>query len=96
MKIDKEKQNTELIDLRSISLMLEKKTNIKADKLNAVDQHSRRQKLECHGVPKSENEDIKKVVINISKVLGVNVEKHHISAAYKMPKRPIVSWENDI
>ena len=46
-----------------------------------------------HGVPESENQDIVKVVTNISKILEVSIEKHDISTAHGMSKCCLSHWK---
>lgn len=80
-------QTNKLKTLQSNSADLEKKSNSEAIKLDAIDQYSRRQNLEIHGVPIIENEDVIDIVCKISKLVGVKVEKKDISTAHRMPPK---------
>ena len=78
------KQSNELTILKSNSAELRQKT--KTVKIDEIDQYSRRLNLEFYGVPKVRDEDVPQIVVNLSKKLGVDIQKHDISTALRMPK----------
>ena len=59
-----------------------------ADKIDAVEQHGRRQNLEIVGVPGKEGEDTNKIVIEVAKLLQVEITDKHISTSHRLPVQP--------
>ena len=72
-------QSKELRTLSANSTKIEKKVETEAIKLDGIDQYSRRQNLEFHGVPQTNNENVVDIVVKIGKVLGVNINQNNIS-----------------
>ena len=64
------------------------KAKTEAIKLNGIDQYSRRQNLELHGVPQTSNENVVDIVVKIGKVLGVDTNQNDISTAHRLPQKP--------
>ena len=53
-------------------------------KIDVIGQYGRRQNLEFKGVPVTENENVTNTVIEISKLLGVEITKSDISTAHRL------------
>ena len=53
-------------------------------KIDVIEQYGRRQNLEFKGVPVTENENVTNTVIEISKLLGVEITKSDISTAHRL------------
>ena len=70
------------------STKIEKKAETEAIKLDGIDQYSRSQNLEFHGVSQTNNENIVNVVVKIGEVLGVDINQNDISTAYRLPQKP--------
>ena len=67
------KQAEKLKQLTENSVELEKRTETETYKLDQIEQHERRQNLEFHGISENANENVAKIVVYISKTLGVNI-----------------------
>jgi hypothetical protein len=61
-----------------------RETELKHDEL---EQYGRRNTVEVHGIPQIEHEHIPDHIINIGKVLNVNLEYSSIDACHRLPKR---------
>ena len=58
------------------------------DKLDEVEQYGRRQNLEIVGVPVQENEDTNALVIEVAKLLDIEVPPDQISTSHRLPINP--------
>ena len=56
--------------------------------LKNFEQYGRRQNLELHSIPKKEKEDASEVVVNISDLLGVELNQSDISIAHRLRSKP--------
>ena len=81
------KQSNELIRLKSNSAELKQKTKSETVKIDDIDQYSCRLNLDFHGVPEVRDEDVAQIVVNLCEKLDVDIKKHDILTAHRMPKR---------
>ena len=88
LKRENATQGNELRTLKTNSTKIEKKAETEAIKLDGIDQYSRRQNLEFHGVPQTNNENVINIVVKIGKVLGVDINQNDISTAHRLPQKP--------
>ena len=88
LKRENATQGNELWTLKTNSTKIEKKAETEAIKLDGIDQYSRRQNLEFHGVPQTSNENVINIVVKIGKVLGVDINQNDISSAHRLPQKP--------
>ena len=88
LKKENATQSKELRTLSANSTKIEKKAETEAIELYGIDQYSRRQNLEFHGVPQTSNENVVDIVVKIDKVLGVNINQNDISTAHRLPQKP--------
>ena len=58
------------------------------DKLDQAEQYGHRQNLEIVGVPVQENEDTNALVIEVGKLLDVEVPPDQISTSHRLPINP--------
>ena len=56
-------------------------------KIDVIEQYERRQHLEFKGLPVTENENVTNTVIEISKLLGVEITKSDISTAHHLASK---------
>ena len=89
LKKENATQGNELRTLKTNFTKLEKKAETEAIKLDGIDQYSRRQNLEFHGVPQTSNENVINIVVKIGKVLGVDINQNDISTAHRLPQNLI-------
>ena len=59
-----------------------------ADKIDAVEQYGRRQNLEIVGVSEKKGEVTNKIVIEVAKLLQVEITDEHISTSHRLPVGP--------
>ena len=88
------KRNEEISDLKSQAAALktqEIKDSIKVDEL---EQYGRRQNLEIVGVPEKEDENTNAVVLEVAKMLDVDIMSSHISTFHRLPKKTASSRNN--
>ena len=85
LKKENATQSKELRTLSANSTKTEKKADTDAIKLDGIDQYSRRQNLEFHGVPQTSNENVVDIVVKIGKVLGVDINQNDSSTAHRLP-----------
>ncbi|XP_070543898.1 uncharacterized protein [Ptychodera flava] len=57
------------------------------DELNELQQYSRRNNLEIHGIPQHNNEDTDNIVIKIAAAIGVDVTSSDIDISHRLPRR---------
>ena len=88
LKRENATQGNELRTLKTKSTKIEKKAETEAIKLDGIDQYSRRQNLEFHGVPQTSSENVINIVFKIGKVLGVDINQNDISTAHRLPQKP--------
>ena len=79
------KQESEIISLKEQSTALENKQIKDTEKLDAVEQYSRRQNLEIKGVPIVYGEDTNKIVVEVAKSLNVDISTDDISTSHRLP-----------
>ena len=88
LKKENATQSKELRTLSANSTKIEKKAETEDIKLDSIDQYSRRQNLEFHGVPQTSDENVVDIVVKIVKVLGVDINQNDISTAHRLPQKP--------
>ena len=81
-------QEAEICKLKSESSDMKKQSIKDMDKLDEVEQYGRRQNLEIVGVPVQENEDTNALVIEVAKLLDVEVPPDQISTSHRLPINP--------
>ena len=80
-------QKAEITALKSESSDL-KKTSIKEiEKIDNLEQYGRRQNLEIAGVPVQDGEDTNAVVMEVAKLVDVDILPNHISTSHRLPKK---------
>ena len=80
-------QKAEITALKSESSDL-KNTRIKEiEKIDNLEQYGRRQNLEIAGVPVQDGEDTNAVVVEVAKLLDVDILPSHISTSHRLPKK---------
>ena len=87
-------QKEEISDLKSQAAALktqEIKDSIKVDELK---QYGRRQNLEIVGVPGKENENTNAIVLEVAKMLDVDIMSSHISTSHRLSKKTASSRNN--
>ena len=74
-------------ELKSANLKLtEIKRNVETDNANLeeLNQYGRRENLKFHGVPITANEDVTKLVVEISELLGADLNQSDVSIAHRL------------
>ena len=87
-------QKEEISNLKSQAAALktqEIKDSIKVDEL---EQYGRRQNLEIVGVPEKEDENTNAIVLEVAKMLDVDIMSSHISTSHRLPKKKVSSRNN--
>ena len=87
-------QKEEISNLKSQAAALktqEIKDSIKVDEL---EQYGRRQNLEIVGVPEKEDENTNAIVLEVAKMLDVDIMYSHISTSHRLPKKKAGSRNN--
>ena len=87
-------QKEEIFNLKSQAAALktqEIKDSIKVDEL---EQYGRRQNLEIVGVPEKEDENTNAIVLEVAKMLDVDIMSSHISTSHRLPKKKASSRNN--
>ena len=87
-------QKEEISNLKSQAAALktqEIKDSIKVDEL---EQYGRRQNLEIVGVPEKEDENTNAIVLEVAKMLDVDIMSSHISTSHRLPKKKASSRNN--
>ena len=79
------KQESEIISLKEQSTTLENKKIKNTEKLDAVEQHGRRQNLEIKGMPIVYGEDTNKIVVEVARSLNVDISTDDISTSHRLP-----------
>ena len=73
--------------LKSTLHSMEKKMSQIHDKYNDMEQYSRRECLEIHGVPQPQDpksENTNDVVLRVGKLMGINLSQEDISVSYRL------------
>ena len=73
------KQKTEELDSNVNSLSIE---------VDDLEQYSRRDCIEVSGVPLQRDEDAEQSIINIGKVIGIDVDREDIQACHRINSKP--------
>ena len=87
-------QKEEISNLKSQAAALktqEIKDSIKVDEL---EQYGRRQNLEIVGVPEKEDENTNAIVLEVAKMLDVDIMSSHISTSHRLPKKTAINRNN--
>ena len=87
-------QKEEISNLKSQAAALktqEIKDSIKVDEL---EQYGRRQNLEIVGVSEKEDENTNAIVLEVAKMLDVDIMSSHISTSHRLPKKKASSRNN--
>ena len=87
-------QKEEISNLKSQAAALktqEIKDSIKVDEL---EQYGKRQNLEIVGVPEKEDENTNAIVLEVAKMLDVDIMSSHISTSHRLPKKKASSRNN--
>ena len=74
--------------LKSTIHSMEKKMSQIYDKYNDMEQYSRRECLEIHGIPQPQDpksENTNDVVLRVGKLMGVNLSQEDISVSHRLP-----------
>ena len=66
-----------------------------ADKIDALEQYGRRQNLEV-GISEKVNEDTNKIVIEMAKLLKVDIAAEHISTSHRLPAKRKLNDDKDL
>ena len=87
-----ERQDSQLMELCNESKILkstihqiEQKLSNLGDKLNDLEQYGRRDCVEIHGIPFSQDEDTNDIVIKVGELIGVTIEEDDISVSHRLP-----------
>ena len=82
-------QNQEVKNVKGLAVALEKNHVDNKDKLDDIEQHTRRQNLIFEGIPVSEGEDINKTIISCQLVekLNLKITDQDISIAHRLPSK---------
>ena len=82
-------QNQEVKNVKGLAIALEKNHVDNKDKLDDIEQHTRRQNLIFEGIPVSEGEDINKTIISCQLVekLNLKITDQDISIAHRLPSK---------
>ena len=78
------KQESEIISLKEQSTAFENKQIKNTEKLDAVEQYSRRQNLEIKGVPIVYGKDTNKIVVEVARSLNVDISTDDISTSHRL------------
>lgn len=78
------------IDILNLSNQLHEQK----DSVNELEQYIRRECLEISGIPQLPHEDTNEIVINVGKLIGMNVGKADISVSHRLPKK--TSYSNAV
>ena len=80
------KQNKDLQSTKKKLGKLKQSSETELVRLENLEQYGKRQKHDFYGVPESENEDVSKLVVEISKLFGVEINQKDISSvARRLP-----------
>ena len=82
------KQGEELKSANAKLENLEKDVVKDSTNLENLEQYGRRQNLEFWGVPKKENKDLTKIVVELCELLGTEINQSDISIAHRLPDKP--------
>ncbi|XP_039287805.1 uncharacterized protein LOC120352171 [Nilaparvata lugens] len=82
-----EKQNQIIESLKSDKLALSKKITELSVRLTDLEQYSRSNTLEIHGIPGSQNENVAGIVMEIGKALDVPIKEDMIVACHRLKQK---------
>ena len=81
------KQEEEINSLQTSSMLIAENEAKEFDKIDALEQYGRRQNLEIVGIPETQGEDTNKLVIEVAKMLNIEVTPDQISTSHRLPTR---------
>ena len=87
-------QKEEISDLKSQAAALETQEINDSIKVDELEQYGRRENLEIVGVPEKEDENTNAIVLEIAKMLDVDIMSSHISTSHRLPKKTANSRNN--
>lgn len=89
------KQNAEIkellkehADLARKNQNLEIKVKELQNKINKIEQRSRLNNLEIHGVPVTTNEDPMKIVLSVANLMKAEIKREDVDICHRLPKKP--------
>ena len=80
-------QKAEITALKSESSDLKNTSLKEIEKIDNLEQYGRRQNLEIAGIPVQDGEDTNAVVMEVAKLLDVDILPSHISTSHRLPKK---------
>lgn len=66
---------------------LQEELRVCKDQIRHMSNYGRKDTIEVHGVPEDEKENLFETISDIGKVVGLTIEKNHISAIHRIPSR---------
>ena len=87
-------QKEEISDLKSQAAALETQEIKDSIKVDELEQYGRRQNLEIVGAPEKEDENTNAIVLEVAKMLDVDIMSSHISTSHCLPKKTSSSRNN--
>jgi archaellum component FlaC len=72
-------------ELRGGNILLNRRVTELEERVRDLEQYSRKNNVEISGIPKTPNEDVKTIVREVGKALGVEVQPSQIAAAHRIP-----------
>ena len=90
------KQEEEIKSLQTSSKLIAENEAKEFDKIDALEQYGRRQNLEIVGIPETQGEDTNKLVIEVAKMLNIEVTPDQISTSHRLPTRRTRHENNSI
>lgn len=75
-------------DLKAENNMLKEKIAVLETRVEDVEQYSRCNTIEIHGIPEEKNEDVVGIVKEVGTALGMQMDAGMIDACHRMGKRP--------
>ena len=88
-RIRKAKNNNDakISELKVRTLANENAVNLELEKLDNLEQYGRRNNLEIEGVPPNSNENVDEIVVEVAKLIGVEIKQDDISVAHRLPEK---------
>ena len=87
-------QNQEVKNLKGLAVALEKNHVYNKDKLDDIEQYTRRQNLICEGIPVNEDEEINKTITQLVEKLDLKITDQDIFIAYRLPSKKRITDNN--
>ena len=84
----------EISNLKSQAAALKTQEIKESIKVDELEQYGRRQNLEILGVPEKEDENTNAIVLEVAKMLDVDIMSSHISTSHRLPKKKASSRNN--